>query len=181
MRDDQPSIAFLQSGLGNSAAKQDIHIERRNRVRNEIWKREDGQKRRLVSLEASQSTASSLKRKRSSTPIREKTEDENESQRKLQALSINPPTLITMSTCEQDAPSEPLDFDCHKVCTRAIAVTDNMGFTRADYEEHRKIITVENLICLGTSQLDYPSERFSINPHSKACWYCNTNTTLSRP
>lgn len=79
-----------------------IHIERRNMVRTRDWLDKYGEIRRSASSEASQSTASSIKRKRSSTPMRAKTEDDDEPRKKLRALSLNPIPLIMISTCRQD-------------------------------------------------------------------------------
>ena len=75
-----------------------IHIERRNRVRTRDWLNEYGETRRSASSEATQSTASSIKRKRSSTPMREQHEDNNETRSKMQAFSIDPLATIIIET-----------------------------------------------------------------------------------
>lgn len=122
-----------------------IHVERHEKVRTIDWQRTYGQTRRSASLDASQSTASSFRRKRSSTPIREETEDDNEPQKKLRALSLDI-SLIMILTCRQDTPSAPFNFECREIYTRVIADADNAGFIRADYQKYRKIITIERLL-----------------------------------
>ena len=120
-----------------------IHIKRHNRVQIKEWKDAHGQPRRSVSSEASQSTASSSERKRSSTPIREKTEDDNEPRGKLKAPSIGSVTPIMISNVYA---TDPFELEYHNISTGEIANTDNALLIKADYVKYREIMTIEGLI-----------------------------------
>ena len=103
--------------------------------------------------EASQSTAASSKRKRSLTPMREKTEDDDEPRKKLFSLSLEPSTLIMILTYRQDTPERPFEFEYHEICTRVVAKADNAGFIRADYVKYREIIATERLLKAETDEV----------------------------